>query len=105
MKNIQNLAPTFFSLIFETIVCVDIVVIIEFSTGTHRNVSFITTPTPGNLSGSEMLLRSISNANFLENISACSAIVQQKFLTSTETLQLITEQLCITRFQFCSVIG
>ena len=75
------------------------VLIIEFSTGTHRNVSFITTPTPGNLSGSEMLLISIfignflenillSNANFLENISVLSAIAQRKFRNSTETLQL-----------------
>ena len=77
MKNIQNLAPTFSSLIFETIVGVDIVVIIKFSTGTHRNVSFITTPTPGNLSGSEMLLSSISNEKFLENISVLNAIVQR----------------------------
>ena len=81
MKNIQNLAPTFSSLIFETIVGVDIVVIIKFSTGTHRNVSFITTPTPGNLSGSEMLLSSISNEKFLEKISVLNAIVQRKFRT------------------------
>jgi hypothetical protein len=68
VKNVQNFAPIFFSIMFEAKVSVDIVVmpLIEFPTGTHRNVSFITSPTPGNLSGSELLLSSISNQGLLK---------------------------------------